>query len=82
VNHSTASDQRQQSETYEAVEKLAQRLEQLASTGGLQTTLSRSGIAQGDLRSLADEAANQWTGRFNPRPFDVNGAFEIYQAAW
>jgi len=82
VNHSAGSDQRQQSETYESVEKLAQRLEQLASTGGLQTNLSGSGIAQGDLRSLADEAANQWTGRFNPRPFDVNGAFEIYQAAW
>lgn len=67
---------------YEAVEALAQRLEQLAAAGGLKTSLSASGIPHADLRSLADDAANQWTGRFNPRPFDVNGAFEIYQAAW
>jgi alcohol dehydrogenase len=67
---------------YEAVEALAHRLEQLAAAGGLKTSLSSSGIPHDDLRSLADEAAGQWTGRFNPRPFDVNGAFEIYQAAW
>ena len=67
---------------YEAVEALARRLEQLAAAGGLKTSLSSSGIPHDDLRSLADEAAGQWTGRFNPRPFDVNGAFEIYQAAW
>lgn len=69
-------------EGYEAVEALAQRLEQLAAAGGLKTSLSGSGIPHADLRSLADEAANQWTGRFNPRPFDGHGAFEIYQAAW
>ena len=67
---------------YETVEALALRLEQLAAAGGLQTNLSASGIEQSDVRALADEAATQWTGRFNPRPFDVNGAFEIYQAAW
>lgn len=67
---------------YETVEALALRLEQLAAAGGLQTNLSASGIEHSDLRGLADEAATQWTGRFNPRPFDVNGAFEIYQAAW
>jgi len=71
-----------QPDTYEAVERLAGSLEQLAAAGGLQTTLSASGIAHNDLRTLADEAASQWTGRFNPRPFDTNGAFEIYQAAW
>ena len=67
---------------YDAVESLAQRLEQLAAAGGLQISLSAAGVSQPDLRMLADEAATQWTGRFNPRPFDVNGAFEIYQAAW
>jgi alcohol dehydrogenase len=67
---------------YDAVEALAQRLEQLAAAGGLKTSLSAAGVSQPDLRMLADDAATQWTGRFNPRPFDVNGAFEIYQAAW
>ncbi len=67
---------------HDAVEALAQRLEQLAAAGGLKTSLSAAGVSQPDLRMLADDAATQWTGRFNPRPFDVNGAFEIYQAAW
>ncbi|HEU4477300.1 MAG TPA: iron-containing alcohol dehydrogenase [Pyrinomonadaceae bacterium] len=67
---------------YDAVEALALRLEQLAAAGGLKTSLSAAGVSQPDLRMLADDAATQWTGRFNPRPFDVKGAFEIYQAAW
>jgi alcohol dehydrogenase class IV len=67
---------------FQAVETLARRLEQLAAAGSLQTNLSSAGVAKPDLRMLADEASTQWTGRFNPRPFDVNGAFEIYQAAW
>ena len=67
---------------FQAVETLALRLEQLAAAGSLQTNLSSAGVAKPDLRMLADEASTQWTGRFNPRPFDVNGAFEIYQAAW
>ena len=74
--------QKGQAQGYEEVEALAARLEQLAAAGGLKTSLSSGGISHGDLRSLADGAATQWTGRFNPRPFDVNGAFEIYQAAW
>jgi alcohol dehydrogenase len=77
-----ATEKSGQPEGYAAVEALARRLEQLATAGGLKTSLSASGIPHADLRSLADGAATQWTGRFNPRPFDVNGAFEIYQAAW
>ena len=33
------------------------------------------------LPGLADQAATQWTGTFNPRPFDAAGALEIYRAA-
>ena len=33
------------------------------------------------LPDLATEAAEQWTGAFNPRKFDVAGALEIYAAA-
>ena len=69
-------------EGYQALEAFAQRLEQLAAAGGLQTNLSSAGISHSDIRILADEAGTQWTGRFNPRPFDAQGAFEIYQAAW
>jgi len=31
---------------------------------------------------LANEAAEQWTGQFNPRPFDIKGALEVYQCAF
>ena len=31
---------------------------------------------------LARQAAGQWTGTFNPRPFDARGALEIYEMAW
>ncbi len=63
----------------EAAEMLAQRLEQLATTGGLRGGLSKAGIPATDLPMLAAEAAKQWTGRFNPRSFDLAGAMEIYE---
>lgn len=63
-------------------ERLARRLEQLASAGGLHSTLSAAGVRQSDLSMLAGEAAAQWTGRFNPRPFDLAGAMEVYQCAF
>ena len=61
---------------------LAQRLAELAAAGRLSTQLSAIGVAHGDLPMLADEAAAQWTGRFNPRPFDASAALEIYQCVW
>jgi alcohol dehydrogenase len=63
-------------------EQLAQRLEQLSVAGGLHQTLREAGIRSDDLSMLAGEAAEQWTGRFNPRPFDINGALEVYQCAF
>jgi alcohol dehydrogenase len=65
-----------------AAERLAKRLEELASAGGLSQTLREAGIRSDDLSMLANEAAEQWTGRFNPRPFDINGALEVYQCAF
>jgi alcohol dehydrogenase len=65
-----------------APERLARRLEELASAGGLRSTLRESGVPATDLQALAAEAANQWTGTFNPRPFDLNGAIEVYQWAF
>jgi alcohol dehydrogenase len=62
--------------------KLASRLEELATVGGLRSSLSKAGVRSDDLSMLALEAAEQWTGRFNPRPFDVRGALEVYQWAF
>ena len=44
--------------------------------------LSAVGVPERDLPDLATEAAEQWTGAFNPRKFDVAGALEIYAAAY
>ena len=63
-------------------EELARRLEELADAGGLRSNLRAIGISETELPELASEAAAQWTGTFNPRPFDQQGAFEIYQCAY
>ncbi len=63
-------------------ESLALRLERLAKVAGLPNRLSAAGVPEDDLPRLAAEAAEQWTGTFNPRPFDVNAALEVYQCAY
>ena len=60
---------------------MASRLEQLIEAGGLPRNLSQIGIAGADLSALAHEAAEQWTGRFNPRPFGAAEALEVYECA-
>lgn len=61
---------------------LAGRLEQLAAAGGLPNTLREIEVPKSDLPVLAAEAADQWTGRFNPRPLDAAGALEVYECAY
>ena len=63
-------------------EGLARRLEELSEAGGLGNSLSESGIPSNVLPTLAAEAAEQWTGSFNPRPFDIDGAMEVYERAF
>ena len=65
-----------------AGEVLATRLAELAGKGGLRGSLRTAGVRQQDLPSLADEAAQQWTGRFNPRRFDAQAALEVYEWAF
>jgi len=63
-------------------EGLAARLEELARAGGLPATLRELGVQEDGLPALAAEAATEWTGAFNPRPFDQAGALELYQRAF
>ena len=63
-------------------ETLAQRLDELAEAGGLRNKLRTAGVQQTDLPELAADAAGQWTGTFNPRPFDKQGAIEVYQCVY
>lgn len=62
-------------------ETLARRLEDFAVAGHLSLTLSEAGVDADSIPELARLAAEQWTGTFNPRPFDAHGAEEIYRAA-
>jgi alcohol dehydrogenase len=58
------------------------RLEQLRTAGELPSTLRELGVSRDDFPALAKDAASQWTGTFNPRPFDAGAALELYGAAW
>jgi len=63
-------------------EALARRLEELAEAGGLRNNLRSAGVSESELPELAADAAEQWTGTFNPRPLNVQGAIEIYRCAY
>jgi alcohol dehydrogenase len=63
-------------------EALAQRLEQLAGAGKLPRQLRTMGVPHTDLAALAEAAARQWTGTFNPRAWNAAGAYEVYQWAY
>jgi alcohol dehydrogenase len=65
----------------DAAETLALKLEDLARAAGLGLKLADSGVGEEAIPELAALAATQWTGTFNPRPFDAAGAAEIYRAA-
>jgi alcohol dehydrogenase len=62
-------------------ETIALRLVQLMQLAGLPTTLSDCGVSQGILPLLAEEASQQWTARFNPRPVTEVEIQELYEAA-
>ena len=64
------------------VKGLEDRLRGIAEAAGLPLTLREAGIGEEALPRLAEDAATQWSGKFNPRPFDAAGALEIYQSAF
>lgn len=66
----------------DAGEALASLLEDLAAMAGLPRGLRSADVREPDLAELAEDAAVQWTGRFNPRPLDASGALELYRSAW
>jgi alcohol dehydrogenase len=72
----------QKSVNGDASKNLAIRLEDLKKAGALPDRLSKEKVRQTDLPMLANEAALQWTGQFNPRRVDTAGALELYQAAY
>ena len=43
--------------------------------------LTAAGVSRSILPLLAEEASQQWTGRFNPRPVGEAELLEIYEAS-
>jgi alcohol dehydrogenase len=64
-----------------AAEALARRITELLRAADLPTTLSACGVSGGILPVLAEEASQQWTGKFNPRPVDEVELLRLYEAA-
>jgi alcohol dehydrogenase len=66
---------------YIAAESLAQRIAELMARAGLPTTLSACDVSGGILHLLAEEAVQQWTGKFNPRPVSEEEFLRLYESA-
>jgi alcohol dehydrogenase len=64
-----------------AGEILAERITSLMGATGLPTTLSACEISREILPVLAEEANQQWTARFNPRPVTQADLLHLYEAA-
>ena len=62
--------------------RLADRLVEIGRSGGFPADLRTTGVPEQDLSALAEAAATQWTGTFNPRPFGTREALEVYQCAY
>jgi alcohol dehydrogenase len=58
------------------------RLDSLARAGGLPRSLTDVGVERSRLPVLAEDASKQWTGTFNPRPFDAAAAAALYEMAY
>jgi alcohol dehydrogenase len=65
----------------EAAELIAQRITALMQLAKLPATLSECGVSSTILPLLAEEANQQWTARFNPRPVEEQDLVALYQAA-
>lgn len=61
--------------------KLADYLAHLVRTSGCPDALDADLVDLSQLPMLAAEAAQQWTGKFNPRPVDASSLEELYRCA-
>jgi alcohol dehydrogenase len=64
-----------------AGEVLATRITHLMAAAKLPVTLSACGVSPGIFPVLAEEAAEQWTATFNPRPVSEADLLALYEAA-
>jgi alcohol dehydrogenase len=65
-----------------AAEAVAQRVTELMRSAELPATLRECGVSDTILPLLAEEANQQWTARFNPRPVAEADLLRLYRAAF
>jgi alcohol dehydrogenase len=69
-------------DTASAGEALARRVTDFLRAADLPTRLADCGVSRGIFPVLAEEAAQQWTARFNPRPVTEADLLHLYEAAF
>ena len=74
--------QREPADGTEAVARLASFVTDLVQLAGLETRLEPQGVLQEALPDLAADAAEQWTGKHNPRPVDQDTLLSLYRQAF
>lgn len=62
--------------------ELADFVQDLVAASGLATQLSTLEVDSNKLGKLAEDAAKQWTGTFNPRPVNAESLLMLYQQAF
>lgn len=62
--------------------RLADRIVALRAAACLPATLKELGVEADRLPELAQEAARQWTAKFNPRPVTAADLLDLYKAAY
>lgn len=68
--------------TEQAVDMLVAFWLKMMDTANLKTSLREFNIPESDIPMLAEQAAKQWTGNFNPRPVTKSDLELIYQNAF
>ena len=71
-----------QSDDPSASEHLARYLTSVVQGWGLPTSLEECHVLEDVIPTMAEEAAKQWTGTFNPRPVDVPSFKGLYECAF
>ncbi len=66
----------------EDVEGLVAALEKFLDDAQMPRGLSKCGVEHSKLLLLAEEAAKQWTGTFNPRVATAKDFLKLYEEAW
>ena len=66
----------------DAADKLARYVHSVVRSWSLPTSLQAADVTSDLIPTMAEEAAKQWTGTFNPRPVNVASLTELYECAF